>query len=992
MQYRVQPLTTSTPADNQQLSLGGLSGIIPGSVTNIIITPQGLQLSYRNKPSVSISWAQMASSPKLQRGVLFSRLELNNGEQPVTLRWLGKGSSRKLYSLSSEHFYRQKHADVAVALEKIHGFVFAAANRPKRYLRSSHCQRISEYAAGLLRNLRIPATGLQLPQQLRDDFHQLHQWARCTPEFTCSLRQAYVDSQLQQYQNLFDSIETNPLTPAQRLACITDEDHNLILAGAGTGKTSTMIGRTGYLLHSGQAKGHEILMLAYGSQAAAEMRQRMQEKLSGPQIKEGVQARTFHSLGQQIIIQVEQYKPSITPLASDPKLLAQHVDRWFEELLQLPDYQSLALQYFRHYLYPAANPFAFKTASEYAEYLRINEIRTLKGEAVKSYGECLIANWLFTMGVEYQYELSYQESVTATAEHRAYRPDFYLTESGIYLEHFGIDRQFNTAPYVDRGAYVAAIDWKRQLHADNNTTMIETYHYEQQENSLLRNLQQKLSETGVEFRPLPAASVLQTLRNFGAISRFSQLLSQLLQAYKAGCYNQQRLAAKVQQADNPGQLQAAIGLLLPVVERYEDLLRMNQQIDFDDMIGKAIEYVEQGRFKSPWKHILVDEFQDISEPRARLVRALQNSRKDTSVFCVGDDWQAIYRFSGSDVSLTSGFASYFGATQTTTLDKTFRFNNSISDVASRFVMQNPAQIAKQMTTHNRVSQPAVTVLSHSSAGSQPNGFNLAALTAALDSIAAQAKPGSSVYLLARYWHKMPASGTWQQLQQRYSQLQLNQQSLHASKGREADYVILLGLDNSKTGFPARRISHPLLEALLPAAEAYPLAEERRLFYVALTRARHQVYLLSPAGAESVFIKELQQQDYPLQTVKLTDPAANPVTQAQPGVVCTACQNGFMHTDNRKAGRLSCSNFPLCKHSVSRCPECQQILQQQGRYQLCSSPGCNFWQPQCPQCDNTLSLRHGQYGEFWGCNSFNSETNSCNHTETQITPPVFAEPS
>jgi DNA helicase-4 len=242
------------------------------------------------------------------------------------------------------------------------------------------------------------------------------------------------------------------------------------------------------------------------------MRARLRARMGSDEIA----AKTFHALGQAIITEVEGGKPRISPLAEDDKALASQVDSWFQQLLGKDSYRRLALTYFQYYLYPANNPFDFKSEGEYFEYLTANDIRTFKGEAVKSYEECLIANWLFRMGVRYVYEDVYHEAQTKSPDFRTYQPDFYLPDYGIYIEHFGIDREGNTAPYIDRERYLASMQWKRELHETYQTTLIETFHYERREDRLLKNLQAKLEAQQVVLSPLPDAAVLKTLHEFGA--------------------------------------------------------------------------------------------------------------------------------------------------------------------------------------------------------------------------------------------------------------------------------------------------------------------------------------------------------------------------------------------------------------------------------------------------------------------------------------------
>lgn len=135
---------------------------------------------------------------------------------------------------------------------------------------------------------------------------------------------------------------------------------------------------------------------------------------------------------------------------------------------------------------------------EYFDYLRNHQIRSLKGDLVKSYEECSIANLLYLNGVEYEYE-PYYEVDTATREHHQYRPDFYLPESKLYIEHFGIDKNGNTAPYVDWKKYHDDMERKRETHRENQTTLIETYSWWSSEGVLLDKLEDILASEGVIF-------------------------------------------------------------------------------------------------------------------------------------------------------------------------------------------------------------------------------------------------------------------------------------------------------------------------------------------------------------------------------------------------------------------------------------------------------------------------------------------------------------
>ena len=429
-------------------------------------------------------------------------------------------------------------------------------------------------------------------------------------------------------------------------------------------------------------------------------------------------------------------------------------------------------------------------------------------------------------------------------------------------------------------------------------------------------------------------------------------------------------------------MEAAIKLLQPIVEDYSAHLMEQGQIDFDDMIGKAIEYVRTGRFKSPWSFILVDEFQDISEPRARLVQYLKESADECSLYCVGDDWQAIYRFTGSDLSFTTDFEKVFGPTKITALDLTFRFNNSISDIASRFVLENPVQVKKQLLTHAQVSKPAVSILRADNRQRFNDSRPDSRLRKALKRIGEFASPRATVYLLGRYGFNLPDKAQMQSLRASVSGLRLEAHTMHASKGKEADYVIILGLENGKHGFPSQKVTHPLLDAMLPKLEAYPYAEERRLFYVALTRAKKRAYLIADMAVASNFVVELIERKYPVELDEFEASFAQKLFQA---IHCVKCKTGSLVSRKGRLGDFfGCNNYPLCNHAENGCPTCGSVMQRLGRFKVCIDPSCESWVPTCPECGAEMVERKGRHGKFWGCKNYRgNEGVTCKHTENEI---------
>jgi DNA helicase-4 len=406
-------------------------------------------------------------------------------------------------------------------------------------------------------------------------------------------------------------------------------------------------------------------------------------------------------------------------------------------------------------------------------------------------------------------------------------------------------------------------------------------------------------------------------------------------------------------------------LLQPIVTRYEAHIRQRCEIDFAEMIRRAVEYVRVGRVRSTFSHLLVDEFQDISAPRASLILALARSRPDTSVFCVGDDWQSIYRFAGSDIRYTNEFENRVGSGTTTALDRTFRFNDQIGRVAADFVTRNPAQLKKDITSPVSVSRPSVSLVRTA----EPL-LGLEAVLQRIDGWAVRKGTEYSVYVLARYRYELePLRQAYREDHRaRFPHLASVQFStVHGAKGLEADFVIVVGLDEGRNGFPADKPSDSFREMFLPSREPFPFAEERRLFYVALTRARHRVYLLYDAVTHSQFIRELTTEGYPIEERELS---GHFIQSALPVVPCPRCATGEIRPKSGSEGLFyGCHRFPACRYRERGCGSCGGLLLRVGDYCVCSSPRCDGVHVACPKCDAPMARRSGRHGVFFGCSNF-----------------------
>ena len=459
----------------------------------------------------------------------------------------------------------------------------------------------------------------------------------------------FVVNELVREREFFDGIESRPLTDEQRRSVVVDEDRNLVVAAAGSGKTSVIVAKAGWLLHRGYRRPSELLLLAFAKDAQNEMEVRVRKRL-GDEAAADMTVRTFHSLGMAIIGEAEGRRPALAKAAEDEKALIDLLKSIVADLAAERKFWGFLLEWFQSQFAPYRSEHDFRSQGEYWDYVRRHEIRSLKGEKVKSYEECEIANFLYLNGVPYEYERVYEHD-TATPEKGPYQPDFYLPEAELYIEHFGLNASGDTAPHIPRKKYHEDMEWKRRTHAEHGTILIETFSHQHTAGRLTENLAAKLADHGVTLSPIPPIEVFVVLERQGQIDPFVRLLATFLNHYKGARLTFREVARRAANLRDRLRAEAFLAVFGPVFERYQEMLSRSGQIDFHDMIDRATDHVEAGRYRSPFGYILVDEFQDISPGRARLLRALLEKSPSAQMFAVGDDWQAIYRFAGSDIGI-----------------------------------------------------------------------------------------------------------------------------------------------------------------------------------------------------------------------------------------------------------------------------------------------------------------------------------------------------
>ena len=698
----------------------------------------------------------------------------------------------------------------------------------------------------------------------------------------------FIEAELNSYSSFFDNVEGRKLDKQQRIAIVTDDDNNIVIAGAGSGKTTTIVGKVNYVIERYKINPDEILLISFTNKSASTIASRINIK--------GIEAKTFHKFGKDIIAESEGKQPSIFDENQFKSLLT----KYFTELLKKQDYLKIVTDYFTNFLKPIKSQFEFANKGDYIQYIKDQNFRTYKikevqskgkttykMEVVKSIEECKIANFLLFNSIEYEYEFAYEYD-TANETFTQYKPDFTIKQNGrkIYLEHFAVLRNGDVPNFFAKDGetqehakfrYWEKINWARQLHKENKTTLIETYSYEMSEDILFDNLTKNLTAAGVILIPKSPEEIWKIINNAAKeeVNSFITLFGTFITLMKSNNYSIADVISKNRQTQDRffcERNSLFIDIIKPIYEHYESYLAKRGEIDFSDMINKASKLILNGKYKRKFRYIIIDEFQDTSIGRYQLVKAIKTTNPSCKLFSVGDDWQSIYRFSGSDISLFKYFENYFGHTVKSKIETTYRFYNPLIKLSSDFIQRNPNQATKNLTGASNTKNTNYEIYysiseNHDDTLAVQNIFNQLLITD-------EYIQDKDTFILGRYsfdidrlknehgiFHidkeKETISYSIKTNEGEVRELKAQFMTVHKAKGLEADIVIILNCNSGKHGFPSEMSDDQVLNLLLSEADQFDNSEERRLFYVAMTRAKQKLYFVADSSFKSKFISELE---------------------------------------------------------------------------------------------------------------------------------------
>lgn len=675
----------------------------------------------------------------------------------------------------------------------------------------------------------------------------------------------FVANELEANKTYFDTVLGKyPLDPQQRDSIVKLEDNCLVIASAGSGKTSTILGKAKYMVEKRNIDPSKVLLITFTRKAANELHQRMKI--------EGITCSTFHALAYHIIAQVTGQAPSIcdadVPLNVFQKLI-----------LNNPQFLHSVNNYIINQQSLMGLEHDYTDAFSYYEDRKKYGIQALfpdvDGKIVftRSEEEKRLVSLLTKWSVPFRYESPYQYN-TASADKRQYKPDFtlyYQDAQGqwkwVYLEHFAIDSSGHVPLWFGEGTrggwkaandkYKEGIEWKRYTHAKYGTTLIETTSADFRNGTVEDKLLRQLRQAGVPFRERSDQELYDLLvkRNRKLEKSVYTLILSFITLMKANEKTIDGLLDDLRDHPDNRSKSVLVNIVKPFYEEYEKTLRESYEIDFTDAIIQATDLCREGL----WKHydcILVDEFQDISVDRYKFLQALRSDEPRTKLYCVGDDWQSIFRFTGSDMSLFYEFEKYFGYTELCKIETTYRFHQPLIDRSSEFVIKNTEQKVKTIKTPKNDKYSTYLTFE------KCDGEDKEGVLKKVEELVAKLPSTQSILLLGRYNYDAMSVGFTGKLDMKDNRImvkiggrEIPFLSVHSAKGLEADNVILVNCNQGAYGFPSLIEDDPILDFVLSKKESYPFAEERRLFYVAMTRARMHMFVLYDQSKPSPFISE-----------------------------------------------------------------------------------------------------------------------------------------
>lgn len=702
---------------------------------------------------------------------------------------------------------------------------------------------------------------------------------------------AYVDDKLIKYNdyfnNMFKDIDKNIiLDTRQKEAIICEEDNLLILSGAGSGKTTTISAKVKYLIEIKKVNPKNICVITFTKKAKEELDYKINKLFNL-----NVDVYTFHSLGLKII--KAYYKNQNIDIIEEKgqyKIISDYIKNIlfidkekfelffeaFKDKTKFNDEYKLFNNYsdYHNYMYKRKYITSNITMDNYIKeqtLRRKNYLRTLNGEYCKSKEEVDIANFLYLNNIPYQYEKSYKKLDNL----KIYKPDFYIEQNNNYnyIEHFGIDKinkSNNNLTKNELKEYLKNMNLKFDYHKKEKVEdlFILTYSKENNKSNYLLKLKEQLIKKGYVLTKRNNEEIYERLKQTSEdkyiIDFVNRIAIPFISYFKKSSYTKEEFTSL--KLEDP-LLNKQIKVMSDIYMNYEKKLKELNLIDFEDMINyayKIMPKVKEKNLNVDYKYIIIDEYQDVSMQRFNLTKQIQKLF-NSSIIAVGDDYQSIFGFSGSRLDLMTEFKKYLEDAKQIPITNVYRNSQELIDIAVSFIDKNNIQIKKKLSSIKHLDNPIEIYIYDDKNYLDTNKNKSILLDKIIDKIYSKDKKGK-ILLLERYNNDIDTIinndlftkiNKENIINKKYPNNKIDYLTIHKSKGLEYDYCILINAIDNKYGFPSKIEDEKIISILKPKINeniSYP--EERRLFYVAITRTKNKLYILVPKTKKSVFIKEI----------------------------------------------------------------------------------------------------------------------------------------
>lgn len=687
------------------------------------------------------------------------------------------------------------------------------------------------------------------------------------------------------------------LNEQQREAVVSEAPRLLVLAGAGSGKTKTLLQKIIYLIEEKGVSPLDILAITFTKNAANEMLDRLiltadktgeyaailHDKKKTRAAKddarrffirrykwiEGLTVRTFHSFGYSLLRNagVNEFDNKFRIVGEEKSGEEDEFSRYiapetaFEVFHKILILKCVDTQYLldlkRYVLDYIVDKIHLKDQAIRDLYRQGKFYTTLDGTRVRSKSEQFIADYLFRHSISYQYEPQIQ------VKDFPFRPDFYIPAANLYLEHV------SSKSYSMRD--------KEAQFQQGGILYAKTYEHQAENSALFNHALDKLIRGRLSSN-FPATRTLGFEEAFKGhldhVKEFVRTVMRITDLIKVERLSREQVLSDARR-DQHERVRNFYELAIPLIEDYERYCIDKSYLDFNDLISRTVSLLEnqedvRHKIRKRFPYILVDEFQDVNNLQVDLIKLLLSDR--SQLFCVGDDWQSIYGFRGSEVGYIIEFERHFPDSKVIQLNLNYRSTQHIVGASNEVIKNNRYQIAKE-TMAAKVSGQKIIV--YSGADEEENvAFCVQRVRECLDA----GVPAEEILFL--YRRSKMASPFYEALKKQGLNAQFR--TIHGAKGLEAQVVFIVGLTDGFGGFPDIWLEDRIFQVVKKANLDLLLEEERRLFYVALTRAKDKLFLITEKGRESSFLKEIPA----TYTVRTGIPMSSVVEEVR---LCPACQ-------------------------------------------------------------------------------------------------------